>query len=121
MITNRNVRLEERNGNLHVRPHGQFCAKTAEIMAAMMSNSYRGKGNIFIHTKLITQVSPDSREMFNEMVGTLGLPRKSIYLMGETGKDICHDEGRVIVPKARKTGHRCGGNCANCSCKNKLQ
>lgn len=115
------INWEERNGNLHLKPEGEFCVEVAQELASTMSSSYRGQGNIFIHTRLITGVAPRSREMFNNMVRSLNLPRRRIFLMGELGKDICHDEGRVIISKPRKPGRRCGGKCGGCGSNTKLQ
>lgn len=108
---------DERKGNLHIKLQGRFGVDTAMELTSHMSKKYRGKGNIFIHTKDITDVSSQSKEMFCSMLGVFNLPQENIYLLGEKGKDICHDVGKVIVSKEKKQGHNSCGKCRNCKCK----
>lgn len=108
--------LEERNGNLHVRLHGKFGVDTAMEMTSHISKKYRVGSNVFIHTAEVTAVSPQSKEMFSSMLGVYNLPPENIYLMGEKGMEMCHDQGRVIIRK-KSHGHKtCGGRCKNCKC-----
>jgi len=95
---------------------GQFDVDTAMLLTSHMSKSYTGKGNIFIHTAAITEVSPQSKKMFNSMLGGFNLPSTKIYLMGEKGHEICHENGKVIVKKERPAGHKSCGRCKNCKC-----
>ena len=109
------IQSDERNGNLHIKLNGEFSRDTAMAVTFHISNSYRGKGNIFIHTKGVTAVAPQSQLMFKYMVGVLDLPKDNIYLMGDKGKELCHDNGKVIVHKKKHGNGRCGG-CGNCKC-----
>lgn len=111
------IKFEERNGNLHVKLHGHFGVDTAMELTASISRKYKTGRNVFIHTSGITAVSAQSKEMFQSMLGVYNLPAKNVYLMGEKGKQICHDEGRVIISQ-KSHGHKgCGGRCKNCKCK----
>lgn len=124
METSINIDANERNGNLHIHLAGRFCPDSAIELTSLMREFYRGKGNIFIHTKSITDISPDSREVFESLVGQSDLPRDNIYLTGEKGLDLCHNVAKVIVHKKKKHGHgRCGNckNCKNCKCKTKTE
>ena len=107
----------KRNGNLHVTVSGRFDQKRVSEVGQHICRVYGGTGNIFIHTHEITEVAPNSRTMFSSMLGELSLPKKNIYLMGEQGKHICHEEGRVIIKQSKPSSGGCGGRCKNCKCK----
>ena len=110
------VTTEERNGNLHIKLQGRFGVDTAMEVTSLISRRYRMGSNVFIHTAEVVTVSSQSKEMFSSMLGVYGLPPENIYLMGEKGLEICHDEGRVILRK-KTHGHKCSGRCKNCKCK----
>lgn len=114
MESTAHIQSDERNGNLHIKLNGGFSKDTAMAVTYHISRAYRGEGNVFIHTKDITEVEPQSQTMFKYMVGVLELPKDNIYLMGDKGKDICHDQGKVIIRK--KHGHGSCGRCKNCKC-----
>lgn len=103
-VMNSDIRL----GNLHIRLTGQFSTATAKEVTKYISNTWNGTGNIFIHTKEITEILPASQQVFQAMVGLLDLSRENIYFVGELGKKLCHERGRVIVPPDRKHQGRCG-------------
>lgn len=113
------IKIEERNGNLHVKLQGRFGVDTAMELTSNISRRYQLGSNVFIHTSEITDVSPQSKEMFNSMLGVYDLPLGNIYLMGEKGKEICHDEGKVIIRKTAHGHKKCGGRCKNCTCNSK--
>ena len=109
--------VDQRNGNLHINIEGVFTDDTAAALTSTMVDSYRGKGNIFIHTAKVTKVMPESRKTFSTLLGVSGLPRDNVYLIGEKGKDIGHEKAKVIIRDKRKRGHGgCGGRCKNCTC-----
>ena len=110
---NFNTRVSK--GNLHVRLSGEFCKGTAMAVTRHISKEYTGRGNIFIHTHEVTEVAPQSQSIFENMLGVLDLPKENIYLMGEKGKAICHDQGRVLVRKKQHGQGSCG-RCKNCKC-----
>ncbi len=113
------INLEQRNGNLHITVQGGFGIETALELTSSISRKYQTGSNVFIHTSEITAVSPQAREMFKSMLGLYNLPPEKIYLMGEKGFEICHDEGRVIVRRKAHSHRKCGGRCKNCQCKAK--
>lgn len=116
METHNAIESDKRKGNLHISLGGEFSHDTAMAVTYHIANKYSGKGNIFIHTKNITEIAPRSQVIFNYMVDILDLPKEKIYLMGEKGKDICHDKGRVIITPEKKHGSGCCGKCKNCTC-----
>lgn len=109
---NSDIRL----GNLHIRLEGEFSTTTAKDVTRYISNTWNGCGNVFIHTKKITEILPASQQVFQAMVGLLDLSRENIYFVGELGKELCHEHGRVIVPPERKHHHGGCGRCGNCTC-----
>ncbi len=109
-----NIHSDQRNGNLHIRLSGEFSHDMAMTVSYHILKSYRGTGNIFIHTSDITEVAPRSQAVFGQMVGLLDLPMDNIYLMGEKGTAIGYERAKVLIPKKKKQGG-CSG-CGNCKC-----
>jgi len=111
------INANQRNGNLHINLDGQLTPDIAAQLTKTMVKAYQGKGNIFIHTEKITEVVPEFRYAFTNLLNMSGLPQENVYLTGKKGLKICHDTGKVIVRKEKKHGHNGGcGKCKNCSC-----
>ncbi len=108
---------EEQNGNLHFIPKGEFTPDTALELTSLMKAKYNGKGDIVVNTSHITEVEPLSKQMFSIMLGYHDLPKDKVYLKGNKGQEICHDEGNVIEATTKKHGG-CG-RCRNCTCGHK--
>lgn len=108
------IEANQRNGNLHIDLAGRFTTETALRLTATMARSYRGSGNIFIHTERITEVAPDSRLAFGDLMGQSSLPPENVYMIGRKGLEICPDAGKVIIHDKKKL--RCSGRCKNCRC-----
>lgn len=106
------IQASHRNGNLHVDLHGDFTPEIAAQLIATLSQSYQGKGNIFIHTAHLTAIAPESRRAFADQISRSGLPQDHLYLTGIKGLDISPDKGRVIV--APKWTKGCCGRCQDC-------
>lgn len=113
------INTDQRNGNLHIKVRGRFTPETAAQLTMVMAKTYIGKGNIFIHTSLVTGVEPESKFTFNRLLGVSGLPKENVYLTGKNGLDISADSGKVIIQKKKKHGHGGCGKCKNCSCHKK--
>lgn len=79
----------KKNGNLHIGVHGEFTSKTAFNLAGLMSRSHCGEGNIIINTTMVTKVTSESTQVFNDTIGGAGLQRQKIYLVGAKGLEIC--------------------------------
>lgn len=109
-----NIQADQRNGNLHIKLSGQFTTETAHRLTSIMNQQYQGRGNIFIHTEEITDVTPESRQAFGDLVGEAVLPREKIYMIGSKGLEICPDASKVILHDKKK--HTCCGRCKNCRC-----
>jgi len=113
------INSNQRNGNLHINIDGHFTPNIAAQLTMTIAKVYQGKGNIFIHTEKITDVAPESKYTFTNLLGISGLPQNNIYLTGEKGLKFCHDAGKVIVRKTKKHGIGGCGKCKNCSCQKK--
>jgi hypothetical protein len=109
-----NVKGDQRNGNLHINLSGQFTAEMAHQLTSTMIHGYQGRGNIFIHTENITEIAPDSRQIFGDLVGEAVLPLDNIYMIGSKGFEICLDASKVIIHDKKK--HKCTGRCKECRC-----
>ncbi len=110
----KSIEADQRNGNLYISLAGVFTAETAYSLTETMAQRYQGSGNIFIHTDKITDVMPDSQQIFGDLMGLTVLPKENVYMVGKKGLEICHDAGKVIVHDKKK--HKCCGRCKNCSC-----
>lgn len=108
------IEANQRNGNLHINLDGQFTIETALQLTMTLTQSYQGRGNIFIHTDSITDIDPDSRQTLTDLMGMATLPRQNIYWIGAKGLDLGTDATKVIVPPKKKQGG-CG-RCQNCRC-----
>jgi len=106
------IQASHRNGNLHVDLHGDFTPEIAAQLFTTLTQSYQGKGNIFIHTAHLASIAPESRRAFADQVSRSGLPQDHLYLTGIKGLDISPDKGRVIVYEKREKG--CCGRCQGC-------
>lgn len=117
MDTQPQIHAVHRNGNLHVDLQGHFTPVNAVELTSTITRTYRGKGNIFIHTARLTSVAPEAKRAFGHCLDSSGLPRDHVYLTGRKGLDISPDSGRVIVYEKKKTG--CCGRCRGCACHDK--
>lgn len=117
MDTQPQIQATHRKGNLHVDLQGHFTAATADELTSTITRTYRGEGNIFIHTAGLVSVTPDARHAFGHYLCSSGLPQDNVYLIGRKGLDISPDGGRVIVHEKKKTG--CCGRCRDCACHGK--
>ena len=116
MEKNEQIKVNQRNGNLHINVEGLFSPETATLLTTVMTRSYEGRGNIFIHTEGITEIAFGSRFALNSLVDICDLPSENIYYIGEKGLDLGHDKGRVIVHKKKNHGNGGCGRCKNCTC-----
>ena len=113
------IRIDQRNGNLHIDVEGLFNPDTAAKLATLLTRTYEGTGNIFIHTKGITEVAMGSKFALNSLFEICDLPSENIYYIGEKGLVLGDNAAKVIIRKKRN-GHKCGGTCKNCKCKTKV-
>lgn len=112
------IRIDQRNGNLHIEVDGTFSPDTAAKLATLITRSYEGTGNIFIHTKRITEVAMGSKFALNSLIEICDLPSENIYFIGEKGFLLGDNAAKVIIRKKTK-GHRCSGKCNTCKCSTK--
>lgn len=118
-MTFANIDTDQRNGNLHIKVEGLFTSNVAAQLSVVMEKLYVGRGNIFIHTKAITEVTANAQAAFSSFLKDTGLPKENVYLTGEKGRHISPDSGKVIVYKRKKHGHGGCGKCRNCTCNKK--
>ena len=104
----------EQNGNLHIQLGSRFSSNTVIELTSLINRSYRGHGNIIIHTKRVTTISPSSKVVFENMLDGSHLPRQNMYLTGSKGLEICQDVYRLIQQKKRHKKKSC--KCTDCKC-----
>ena len=122
MERQKQIKIGQRNGNLHINVEGLFSPDTAAMLTTVMTRSYEGRGNIFINTERITEIAGGSKFALNSLVDICDLPAENIYYIGEKGFDLGHDKGKVIVRRKVKNSHGgCGGRCMNNECTGKKE
>lgn len=114
MIQETTITVKKKKSNIHFYIDGAYNTETAMSVAGDISRSYKGKGNVFIHTGEITDISVHAKEMFESLVQILQLPVKSIYFNGEKGFQLCHNGGRVIIMNRKKSCKRKQNSCNGC-------
>ncbi|MBU1405108.1 MAG: hypothetical protein KKE83_03830 [Proteobacteria bacterium] len=113
------ITMGRRNGNLHITIVDSFTMGAAARLVASMDSCDNRQGNIFIHTEKISDIAPNSRTAFAELLHAAGLPQDRKYFTGIQGKDIAPEGCRVIVNEHRHGGHGGCGRCRNCKCREK--
>lgn len=108
------VSSDFRKGNLHIKVLGPFTPMTVKEVEEAITDSYRGEGNIFIHTAGVTSVAPESRAVFTACLSERNLPWRNMYVTGMRSVEIAPDGIRTIVYHKKQGG--CGGRCKNCRC-----
>lgn len=91
-----------RLGNLHIHLEGEFDIATVKKVARCISNTWNGSGNVFIHTQKVTEIQPDSRQIFETMVGLYDLSKENIFFVGEPGRKLCREHDRVFISSSKK-------------------
>ena len=109
------IQTNYRNGNLHINLKGYFNMETALKLSNSIARHYCGQGKIFIHTNLITTITPESRRTFAEMTNILGLPPEKMFLTGANGIQIGPDKSKVIIYK--NNSDSC--SCSDCTCRDR--
>jgi len=103
------------NGDLHLRPRGDFDGSSAYELLDFIHNKYDGRGRVFIDTNHLHHLCSFGCNTFRCGLNFSLLPADRIFFKGEKGFEIAPNGSRVIVaPGAKK--HHCTGNCKNCRC-----
>jgi len=113
MSSNFHVEFEKSNGNLLVRPSGDFDGSSAWELVNLLHEQYDGHGQVYIETDNLTVLCPFGCSTFHCRLNRKHLPFERIHFKG--------DKGAVIAPRGSTViGHSptccCGGDCANCKC-----
>ena len=111
MTEDTTIAMRKKHSNLHLYIDGMYTTETAMHSAAIISRHHTGKGNIFIHTKNISEFSPQAKELFGDLVHLFELPKRSIYFIGKMGLDLCHNGGRIILVDKNKLTKRKKKRC----------
>jgi hypothetical protein len=108
------ITADQRHGNLFITVEGDLSPEAAHALHAEIETRDKGRGNIFINTEKMGQVTEAGRDLLH---GLLARPNGGrIYFIGSQGFILSPDGGRVIVRKPKKA--HCNG-CRKCSCGNR--
>lgn len=115
MSANFEVRYRKSNGNLHVRPVGEFDGTSAFQLIDFIERKYKGKGRIFIDTKDLDHVHPFGCGVFKCEWKNRTIPVNCLFIKGKKGFEMAPNGSKVII-SAIKSPCGCNGNCQNCHC-----
>jgi hypothetical protein len=118
MSNNFQLESNKRNGNLYVRPSGDFDGSSAWELVNLLHEKYDGKGRIFIDTRKLHKICSFGCSTFQCRLNLKQVPVEQLYFKGENGYAIAPKGSRVLIP-TRKTPCQCDGKCTNCKCKAK--
>ena len=113
MSNNFHVEFEKSDGDLHVRPSGDFDGSSAWELVNLLHEQYDGQGRVYIDTGNLTALNPFGCSTFQCRLNRKHLPFERLHFKGEKGAEIAPKGSNVM--KATRN-HRCCGNCANCTC-----
>jgi len=115
MSNNFRVEHKKSNGNLHLRPKGDFDGSSAWDLIHLMREKYDGKGRVFIDTKDLQDVHSSGCSTFRCRFQQGGVPADCLFFKGKKGFEMAPDGSKVILV-SKKRQCRCDGDCAHCGC-----
>ena len=113
MSSNFHVEFEKSDGNLHVRPSGDFDGSSAWELVNLLHEQYDGQGQVYIYTANLTALRPFGCSTFQCRLNRRHLPFERLHFKGDKGAEIA-PKGSTVITHSPKC--RCGGDCANCKC-----
>jgi hypothetical protein len=116
MKTKFQIGIEKNNGNLHVRPRGDFDGNSAWELVHTLDEAYSGEGNVIIDTKLLNEICPFGCETLQCRIDQSRIPRDRFLFTGEKGPVLAPEGCRIFVA-GQAHECRCSGNCAECKCR----
>lgn len=119
MITEFQVEIKKRHGNLHIAPQGNLDGDSAHQLLRVLHANYEGRGRVFISTLRLNELSPDGCRVFQRGLDAGLLPLERLFFKGEKGIELAPRGSRVLIlgPHARRC--HCSGRCAVCKCAQK--
>ena len=112
------IDVKTSNGNLYVRPKGDFDGSSACELINVLREHYRGTGRVFIDTKSLRDICSFGCKTFQARLDKRMVPPERLFFKGEKGRQIAPNGCRVLLsPKKPSCG--CRGNCSQCSCSGK--
>jgi hypothetical protein len=115
MSANFQIESKNSNGDLHLRPRGDFDGSSAYELLNFIHDKYDGRGRVFIDTNHLHHLCSFGCNTFRCGLNFSLLPADRIFFKGEKGFDIAPNGSKVIVASGAKK-HHCSGNCTNCPC-----
>lgn len=120
MRTNFQIEVKKSNGNLHVKPRGDFDGNSAWELVNLLHDQYDGQGRIFIDTHNLREICPFGCNTFQCRLNLNRIPPDRLFFKGENGFKIAPNGSKVLVSH-QNHGCRCDGRCSECACKAKDQ
>ena len=118
MSENFRIHVREHDGDLHLRPVGDFDHAAAWETIRVLSKMYDGKGKVFIDTEQLGQIGIFGCGTFLCQFYLSGVPRERLVFLGENGYRIA-PKGSMVVASSQPCHCHCDGNCENCRCAQK--
>jgi hypothetical protein len=116
MNTDFRISLKYSNGNLHIKPEGDFDGNSAWQLVNSMHANYSGHGRIYIDTNRLGEICPFGSQTFQCRLNKRRVPADCITFIGEKASVLAPEGCRVIPPPDLHTTCRCNGKCKICQC-----
>ncbi len=121
MSTNFQVTFKKSNGNLHIKPVGDFDGSSAWQLINLLDEKYDGKGRVFIDTRNLRKVHSFGCSTFQCRFHFCRVPATQLFFKGKKGYELAPKGSKVIGGTPTNHLCRCNGNCTNCPCSEKKQ
>lgn len=97
MNVNFRIRSRKSNGNLHIRPEGDFDGSTACELIDFIHREYKGKGDVYIDTHALKKIYDFGCEVFCCRLKHFLLPKSRLFFEGEKGVEIASRGGWAVI------------------------
>ena len=91
------IQFKKNNGNLHVRPEGDFDGASAWELLNFLHDHYSGQGSVYIDTGRLRRVHSFGCSTFKCRLNMKRLPVDRFFFTGEKGFEIAPEGSKVIA------------------------
>lgn len=113
MSVNFNVEIRQHEGNLHVRPEGDFDGSAAWELIHSLYEHYNGEGSVYIDTGKINDLCPFGVSTFRCFLNLRRIPANRLIFKGLRGHDMA-PKGSKVVADEHMRECQCSGDCEIC-------
>ncbi len=97
------IDIQKNNGNLYLRPSGDFDGSSAWTLINLLKTRYTGQGQVVIDTRHLRKIHPFGCDTFHCQLKQLQLPASRLAFTGEKGYALAPTGSRVVLPPPKET------------------